>query len=276
MTIDKTRLPANPGALPLFTPVPRAYQRHDGWTETRQRKFIEALAVTGSVKAAAHRVNMTPEGAYLLRRHPEGASFRTAWEAALALGIQQLEDVAMERALHGHEVPVYSYGKLVGSRVVHNDRLVMFMLRNRASSRFAGDRAKAMNATDKDTLRRLKREWRTEWEKEQFVLQVEREDNSARDFIAEIKKMHRRWYCIMSPETRALYRQFRASEDADRASREAWMRAPGAQRPHEVEAEYEQWFGEGRDGRAQVSKLVDMRYWELAEAKAREEGEEQE
>ena len=114
MTIDKTRLPRPAGAkapLPSFTPVPRLTSRHDGWTAARQQNFIEALADTGSVKAAAHRVNMTPEGAYLLRRHPQGATFRKAWEAALALGVQQLEDIAMERALYGCEVPV--------SRVAH-------------------------------------------------------------------------------------------------------------------------------------------------------------
>ena len=113
MTIDKSRPPrarrASAAPLPAFTPVPRHFNRHDGWTPERQQRFIEALADTGSVKAAAHRVNMTPEGAYHLRRHPEAASFRKAWEAALALGVQQLEDIAMERALYGQEVPVYSY-----------------------------------------------------------------------------------------------------------------------------------------------------------------------
>lgn len=82
------------GTLPMFTPVPRLRERHDGWTPERQRHFIEALADTGSVRAAAHRVNMTPESAYQLRRHPEAHEFRKAWEAALALGVQRLEDVA--------------------------------------------------------------------------------------------------------------------------------------------------------------------------------------
>ena len=94
MTIDKSRpAPEDRAALPAFTPVPRLINRHDGWTAERQRGFIEALADTGSVKAAAHAVNMTPEGAYLLRRHPEAASFRAAWQAALALGVQRLEDM---------------------------------------------------------------------------------------------------------------------------------------------------------------------------------------
>ena len=64
-----------PVEVPEFTPVPRQCQRHDGWTADRQRRFIEALADLGSVKSAAHAVNMTPEGAYLLRRHPQAEVF---------------------------------------------------------------------------------------------------------------------------------------------------------------------------------------------------------
>ena len=42
MTIDKSRAPTRPGSLPAFTPVPRHYNRHDGWTPERQQGFIEA------------------------------------------------------------------------------------------------------------------------------------------------------------------------------------------------------------------------------------------
>jgi len=163
---DKSR-PARPqrGTLPAFTPVPRRYNRHDGWTPERQRGFIEALADTGSVAAAALAVNMTPEGAYMLRRHAEAESFRKAWEAALRLGVQRLEDIAMERALHGTQVPVYSYGKIIGTRTVHNDRLLMFLLRNRAAKRFRADGRH--DAPTRQQLERLKRQWREEWEEEQ-------------------------------------------------------------------------------------------------------------
>ncbi|WP_230292975.1 hypothetical protein [Croceicoccus sp. Ery5] len=178
MTIDKSRpsLPVSVtgqprGTLPEFTPVPRHYNRHDGWTPDRQRRFIEALADTGSVKRAAHAVNMTPEGAYLLRRHAQAGEFRAAWEAALALGVQRLEDVAMERAIHGVEVPVYHFGQIVGTRRVYNDRLLMFLLRNRAPERFAADGAKGLSAVDRARLARLKREWRAEWEAERAAAQ---------------------------------------------------------------------------------------------------------
>lgn len=163
--IEKSRTRTPKGTLPDFTPVPRIWNRHDGWTPERQRGFIEALADTGSVRRAAQAVNMAPEGAYLLRRHPEAREFRKAWEAALALGVQRLEDIAMERALEGVEVPVYSYGKLVGTRRVHNDRLLMFLLRNRNAKRFAaGTRPDAIARTE---LERLKRQWRAEWLAEQ-------------------------------------------------------------------------------------------------------------
>lgn len=55
--------------VPKFFPVPRRCERELGWTPERQRGFIEELCRTGSVKAAAQSVNMTPAGAYKLRRY---------------------------------------------------------------------------------------------------------------------------------------------------------------------------------------------------------------
>ena len=233
MTIDKRRIAAKPGQLPAFTPVPRAYQRHDGWTDERQQNFIAALADTGSVKAAAHRVNMTPEGAYLLRRHPEGQSFRSAWEAALALGIQQLEDIAMERALYGQEVPVYSYGKLIGSRVVHNDRLLMFMLRNRAPTRFTADgRVAARQGSIADPahanqLSRLKKQWRKEWEEEYLRKNVRYDYKKVTESInTNLDTMRERWLEGMTPRTRALFEAFDQAEAEDDEAKQAKWRLP--------------------------------------------------
>ena len=123
------RIPVAPEDLPAFEPVSRKAQRHDGWTPERQRAFIGALADTGSVSRAARYVNMSPEGAYYLRRQPGSEGFRRAWEAALDLGVQRLKDVAYERAIDGQLVPVFVAGKLKGFRRVRNDRLLMFCLR---------------------------------------------------------------------------------------------------------------------------------------------------
>ncbi len=117
--------------LPEFTPVPRKY-RHDGWTPERQRAFIAALADTGSVKCAARAVNMSPEGAYWLRRQPGSETSRRAWEAALDFGVQRLKDEAFDRALNGQLSPVFVAGKLKGFRRIKNDRLLMFCLRMNA------------------------------------------------------------------------------------------------------------------------------------------------
>lgn len=204
-------------ALGAFTPVPRQTQRHDGWTPERQRGFIEALADTGSVRSAAHAVNMTPEGAYALRRHPQATSFGKAWEIALALGVQRLEDVAMDRALNGVEVPVYAYGQIVGTRVVFNDALLMFLLRNRAPKRFAADALNGPDAATQSRLERLKREWRKAWEAEDKA-QREAESGKVLDQInARIDKLREDRLARMSPALRRYHDAYEAALRAEEA-----------------------------------------------------------
>ncbi len=215
--IDQSRIPAKRGTLPVFTPVPRGRIRHDGWTPDRQRNFIEALADLGSVRAAAHAVNMTPEGAYHLRRHNEAGEFRKAWEAALSLGVQRLEDVAMERALHGVEVPVYHFGAVVGTRRVYNDRLLMFILRNRAPKRFAAD-GRPMDAATRGSLARMKKQWRKDWEREAAILDTQQQDDSYTALDEKLGLMRSRWLQNLSPRTRLLYDAYLAAEEEDRAS----------------------------------------------------------
>ena len=214
----ETRLPVPAGELPAFTPVPRQCNRHDGWTKNRQRRFIEALADTGSVKAAARAVNMSAEGAYHLRRQPGAQSFREAWQVALDLGVQRIEDVAMDRALNGVEMPVYSYGQLVGTRISYNDRLLMFMLRNRAPERFADGRAKGLNAVGTMELERKKKQWRKEWEEEQRQVSpaevrasIERKVEALRQQVAMRKRRE-------SPRVRRLREELEQAVEADRAA----------------------------------------------------------
>ena len=65
-----------------FTPV-ELKARHDGWTEARQRRFIDVLAVTKSLTLACQAVGMSRTSAYKLRDRPEARQFRLAWDAAL-------------------------------------------------------------------------------------------------------------------------------------------------------------------------------------------------
>ncbi|MEM7779131.1 MAG: hypothetical protein AAF697_01925 [Pseudomonadota bacterium] len=223
---------AQGGQLPAFTPVPREGKRHDGWTPERQRDFIEALADTGSVHAACKAVNMSQGGAYYLRRQEGAEEFRAAWEKALDLGVQRIEDVAMDRALNGVEEPLYSYGKLVGTRRRYNDRLLMFMLRNRAPERFAEGKPKGLNAIGKMEVERLKKQWREEWEAEQRKVSPEEIraslDDKLERFRADFERRKAADFARLSPETRrafALYEKLRARDEArleaeDAAARE--------------------------------------------------------
>ena len=214
------RLPAPLGELPAFTPVPRKYERRDGWTPERQRSFIEALADTGSVEAACRAVDMSSVGAYHLRRQEGAESFRAAWEAALAHGIQRIEDVAMDRALNGVEEPVYSYGKIIGTRIKHNDRLLMFMLRNRAPERFAaGGGPKGLNAVSQQQLDKLRKQWIKEYEASKpNVTTAEvrasinhKIDVAHRQFQREVEV---RW-AALTDETRAAWAHFIALRTRD-------------------------------------------------------------
>lgn len=211
---DRTRQPAAKGTLPDFTPVPRQCNRFDGWTPERQRGFIEALADTGSVRAAAHAVNMTPEGAYYLRRQPGAEEFRKAWEAALSLGVRRLEDIAMDRALNGVESPVYSYGKIIGTRMVYSDRLLMFLLRNRAGKRF--NAAGRHDAVTRGEITKLKKQWQAEYEKEQAAAHAEAA-RTAPDILSRFTQANRRWYEALPAPAREAYDRFLAAEAEARA-----------------------------------------------------------
>lgn len=220
MTIAKRRKDASAKPLASFTPVPRQCQRHDGWTPERQQEFIEALADLGSVRAAANAAGMAPEGAYQLRRHPEAGEFREAWEKALACGVQRLEDVAMDRALNGVEVPVYHFGEVVGQRTVYNDRLLMFLLKNRASDRFAADAFGKPDAATRGQLDRLKKQWRKEWEEEQTANAMKRVRETRESIDRKIAKWEKQRTVEMA-----------------RAMRAEWIRIGG---PPEIEGDERQ------------------------------------
>ena len=132
-----------------------------------------------------------------------------------AAGIQRLEDLAMERALNGREVPVYCYGKLVGTRRIYNDRLIMFLLRSRAPARFAATRAKGPDAVERQQRERLRKQWRREWTAEAEARAPTAAEITA-SLQARLDAFARQQPATMSDRTRALYEQARASHEADR------------------------------------------------------------
>ena len=118
-----------------FTPA-LLRSRHDGWTAPRQIAFIEALAETGCIEEASRHVGMSRQGAYALRRHPDGALFRDAWDAAVDYALHRLEAAAIGRAVNGVPRPIFYKGEQVGETREHDERLTMFLLRYRRSARY--------------------------------------------------------------------------------------------------------------------------------------------
>jgi hypothetical protein len=91
-------------AISAFTAV-AVRQRQTGWTPARQIAFVHALAGTACVSESAASVGMSPSSAYQLRRRPDAASFRQAWDIALDFAINRLADAALGRALNGVATP---------------------------------------------------------------------------------------------------------------------------------------------------------------------------
>jgi hypothetical protein len=226
---DLTPLAAPDPDDPLdFTPVPRQRMRKGGWSAARQREFIALLAETGSVRSACRRMGVGEHQVYVLRNHPEAASFRRAWEAALDCGIARIEDTAMDRALYGTEDPIFWQGEQVGTRRHYNDRLLMFILRNRAPERFAEGKPKGLGAIDTRQLERLKKQWRKEWEQEsaqarnvtaaEVRASIDRKVEAIR-LRLEAERTARR--AALSEETLAAFAHFCALRDRDLAAMDA-------------------------------------------------------
>lgn len=124
-----------------WVPV-RRRPRLDGWTEEKQRRFIETLADTGLVNVAAKAVGMSRESAYRLRRSAHGAAFARAWDAARHHAGALIEDIAFERAIEGVEHEVYNdAGEVTTTRLVYDNRLLKYLLGHLKPERYGGVRA---------------------------------------------------------------------------------------------------------------------------------------
>lgn len=113
------------------TPQPPADTEANKWCPARMADFLRALAATQDVRAAARSVGMSRQSAYRLRARLKGQPFDIAWEAAFQHAYDALAEAALERALHGVEVPVFHKGEQVGSYRRYDERLTAFLLARR-------------------------------------------------------------------------------------------------------------------------------------------------
>lgn len=162
-TPDLAPLPESAGALAIGDAAPEVHDcnevyspaeyrwvpvrrkpRHDGWTEEKQRRFIETLADTGLVNVAARAVGMTRASAYQLRRAEHGAAFARAWDKAREHASGLVEDILFERAIEGTEEEVLdSSGEVMATKLVHDNGLLKWLLGHLKPERYGSDRARA-------------------------------------------------------------------------------------------------------------------------------------
>jgi len=121
--------PASTPAPPAPAPAPLApAERHDGWTRARQTAFLNELAASHNVSAAARAVGMTRQSAYKLRARLRGEPFDMAWGAAFQSSFDLLAEAAIERAINGVEVPHFYQGELVHTSRHYDERLTLGLL----------------------------------------------------------------------------------------------------------------------------------------------------
>jgi len=166
-------LAAPPPALhDAFDPVLRRH-RHDGWTPVRQRAFIEALADTFCVTAAAERVGMSERSAYALRRRSGAGGFGAAWDAALRQGFcHRVRSIALDKAVNGTIARRYYHGELIAEERVYSERLLLRLLAM-GDKLFGGDDPQsdemladwdgAMDRLESGALEGGYRVWRDRW-----------------------------------------------------------------------------------------------------------------
>ena len=111
------------------------------WTAAKERAFLAAIAETCNVKLAAETSGVSTSAAYVRRQ--KDATFRRAWDQALATGYAQLEMMMLERALHGVEKTVVVKGEATVMRE-YSDRVGLALLRmHRDSAGLADSEADA-------------------------------------------------------------------------------------------------------------------------------------
>lgn len=112
--------------------------RTDRTLEKQQAAFLAALEETANVTESC-RVAKVPRRTVYDWRDAD-AAFRAAWDAALELGVDALEDEVTRRAFSGVDEPVFYQGAECGVVRKYSDTLAIFLLKARRPERFK-DRA---------------------------------------------------------------------------------------------------------------------------------------
>lgn len=111
-----------------------AHRRGRLTDEERRTLFLDTLSDGGHISNAAKAAGLPRRTVYNWRKTDD--TFRDAWDEALDLGTDALEDEAIRRALYGVEKPVYQGGKKVGMVQEYSDGLMQFLLKGRRPEKY--------------------------------------------------------------------------------------------------------------------------------------------
>ena len=98
-------------------------------TEKNKATFLIALTESANVSSASKLINVSREYMYRVRKLEKNLEFAEAWDDALQVGVDTLEEEARRRAYLGVDEPVYYQGKQCGSIKRYSDTLLIFLLK---------------------------------------------------------------------------------------------------------------------------------------------------
>lgn len=104
-------------------------KKWDKW----QNVFLRELARKGNVSAACRKAKIERSTAYRAR---DDELFAAAWDEALVVATEALEEEARRRAAIGVLEPVYQQGMKVGAIRKYSDTLMIFLLKAHAPAKY--------------------------------------------------------------------------------------------------------------------------------------------
>ena len=152
------RIPAGGIFAPKDNPMPRTgtprvASARSIRTPKEKAAFIKALSETASVTKACSLSSVSRTSVYQWRA--DDPEFLAAWDKALDLATDALEDEAIRRAVEGTDKPVYQGGELVGHVREYSDTLMIFMLKARRPEKFRERTSANLNLSGGLTLEQM-------------------------------------------------------------------------------------------------------------------------
>ena len=115
--------------MPLGSPRPlsRFSKTKFMGQDINETAFFKAMSVFPNINKACQQSGLIPRNVYHKRKNDE--VFRERFEEAVALGLQAIEDRAMEMAFQGIERGVYYKGEKIATEFEPSERLAELLLK---------------------------------------------------------------------------------------------------------------------------------------------------